>query len=243
MGQKLTHKTSFWVILYWAACLLAMTVQMASVSIIGSFANSLPPKVYELLNHTTDLAIPQFAALWIVVSAAYIGVDRAKFAVETSQLQAGQANYGEPQKSRRIIILSGILLLASIAFEAMKDGSNVNYSVGNFAVAFGTSVSLYVAGMKSISLTQSINGLTDLNDDGAIDEKDVKIYEDNAAKAGAKSGAVVEATKLNEDEQAMADFNEKLKTPEAQEAQTAIKKVLTTAVKQEIDEIKNKGDK
>jgi hypothetical protein len=178
MKEKFYWKTSFWIYLYFFVTLIIIALQMAACWVYGSelLSNFLKThfKFAELINVGLDLPIKEFLTLWVGIVSAYVGIDRAQFTLESSQLESGEANYGDPSKLRKVILLCGILLAATIVGEILKDGSGAEFGVSQAAVAFGTTIMLYVAGQKAISMAK-VAGPGDLNNDGVVDEEDEKI--------------------------------------------------------------------
>ena len=85
-------------------------------------------KIAEFINAGLNLPISEFLTLWIGIVSAYVGIDRAQFAYESSMMESGRADYGDPQKLRRVILLCGVLLLACICGEVLKDGSGADFA-------------------------------------------------------------------------------------------------------------------
>lgn len=177
--DKLYWKTGFWVNLYFVVTLIVISLQICACWVYSS--ESLQKllaehiKFAEFINAGLNLPITEFLTLWIGIVSAYIGIDRAQFAYESTRLISGEADYGDPGKLRRTIVLCGVLLFATIAGETLKDGSGADFAVSQAAIAFGTSIMLYIAGQKAISMAKVTNGPGDLNGDGVVDEKDEEI--------------------------------------------------------------------
>ena len=132
-------------------------------------------KFAEFINTGLNLPIEEFLTLWVGIVSAYVGIDRAQFVYESATLESGQADYGDPAKLRKVILLCGLLLIATILGEALKDGSGAEFGVSQAAIAFGTTIMLYIAGQKAISIAKVTNGPGDLNGDGVVDKKDEEI--------------------------------------------------------------------
>lgn len=177
--ERFYWKTSFWIGLYFAVTLLIIALQMAACWVYSSELLSEYLKAHikfaEIINVGLELPITEFLTLWVGIVSVYVGIDRAQFTLESSHLCSGEADYGDPSKLRKVILLCGILLLASIAGETLKDGSGADFGVSQAAIAFGTTIMLYIAGQKAISMAKVANGPGDLNGDGKVDEEDEKI--------------------------------------------------------------------
>ena len=179
MKEKFYWKTSFWIGLYFFVTLLIMALQMVAcwVSSSETLAAYLQKhiKFAEFINAGLNLPIPEFLTLWVGIVSVYVGIDRAQFTLESTMMSSGEANYGDPSKLRKVILLCGILLAASICGEVLKDGSGAEFGISQAAVAFGTTIMLYIAGQKAISVAKVANGPGDLNNDGVADEEDEAI--------------------------------------------------------------------
>lgn len=137
--QPLVYKTSFMVYFYMIIMIIAMITQFFMAI------------VYESEPHI-DLPISAFSYFWIVICAAYIGVDRCFFSIKSTKDIT--ADIGDPSKLRRLIFLSGLVLLMSVFFSFI---TGANFEVGSFATAFGTNVALYVSGQKVVQVCGEIN--------------------------------------------------------------------------------------
>lgn len=179
MKEKFYWKTSFWIGLYFFVTLIVIGLQMVACWVYSSGAlteylqNHV--KFAEFINAGLNLPIPEFLTLWVGIVSVYVGIDRAQFTLESTHMVSGEADYGDPSKLRKVILLCGILLAATIIGETLKDGSGAEFGVSQAAVAFGTTIMLYVAGQKAISMAKVANGPGDLNGDGIVDEKDEEI--------------------------------------------------------------------
>ncbi len=177
--ERFYWKTSFWVLLYFLVTLLIIALQIAACWVYSSELLSDYLKAHikfaEFINAGLELPITEFLTLWVGIVSVYVGIDRAQFTIESAQMSTGEADYGDPSKLRKVILLCGIILLASIAGETLKDGSGADFGVSQAAIAFGTTIMLYIAGQKAISIAKITNGPGDLNGDGQVDEEDEKI--------------------------------------------------------------------
>ena len=179
MKEKFYWKTSFWIGLYFFVTLIVIGLQMVACWVYSSGALTKylqnHVKFAEFINAGLNLPIPEFLTLWVGIVSVYVGIDRAQFTLESTHMVSGEADYGDPSKLRKVILLCGILLAATIIGETLKDGSGAEFGVSQAAVAFGTTIMLYVAGQKAISMAKVANGPGDLNGDGIVDEKDEAI--------------------------------------------------------------------
>ena len=179
MKEKFYWKTSFWIGLYFFVTLIVIGLQMVACWVYSSEAlteylqNHV--KFAEFINAGLNLPIPEFLTLWVGIVSVYVGIDRAQFTLESTHMVSGEADYGDPSKLRKVILLCGILLVATIIGETLKDGSGAEFGVSQAAVAFGTTIMLYVAGQKASSMAKVANGPGDVNGDGIVDEKDEAI--------------------------------------------------------------------
>jgi hypothetical protein len=179
MKERFYWKTSFWIGLYFFVTLVVIGLQMAACWVYSSEAlvEYLQENIRlaEFINTGLNLPITEFLTLWVGIVSVYVGIDRAQFTLESTHMISGEADYGDPSKLRKVILLCGVLLTATIIGETLKDGSGAEFGVSQAAVAFGTTIMLYVAGQKAISMAKVANGPGDLNGDGTVDKKDEEI--------------------------------------------------------------------
>lgn len=124
----------------------------------------------DFINGNLVLPMEQVSWFWTAISAAYIGVDRVSYFVKSANEPAGQTDVGDPATLRRIILISGLLLLEAVVCNGFVDA---DFQLSAFFTAFGTSVLLYVGGQKAIKTVKYVDGKLDANGDGIPDEEQV----------------------------------------------------------------------
>lgn len=158
------------VITYAVITALAMLLQLA-LSLCLKFDWKTTNIVFaDFINGNLVLPMEQVSWFWTAISAAYIGVDRVSYFVKTASEPAGQTDVGDPATLRRIILISGLLLLEAVVCNGFADA---DFQLSAFFTAFGTSVLLYVGGQKAIKTVKYVDGKLDANGDGIPDEEQV----------------------------------------------------------------------
>lgn len=110
-----------------------------------------------LINTDFSLPIEIMATFWVAVSSAYVGVDRAIFtahAATTSYVDSNkELDKGSGSRNLHVILQSLILFGCAVLlnFVFKKD-----LALSQFFVALGSSITLYVAGTKSISVANEL---------------------------------------------------------------------------------------
>ena len=177
----ITFATSFMVIAFAVVLAVSMIVQ-AVLNYLPSIAEiTHKPWLVKFLNNDLEMPITELSFLWISIVAAYVGIDRAAYAAKTFTLSYGEQDVGDPQTIRRIILISGLLYLEAVILNSIVKG---DYSLGNLATAFGSTVLLYVAGQKVTKIGQFHDGEKDhdeveeetyaQNDDDSDDDENLR---------------------------------------------------------------------
>lgn len=174
--KSIFWKTSTWVVIYAIVAFLAMAFQSA-ICLVMKYNFQYKGVVFsDFLNGSLALPISNIGWLWCSICAAYCGVDRACFTIKTANLEAGKMDIGNPAKIRMVIILAGLLAM----FACMANGFvDAEFDLNAWSSAFGSSVLLYVAGMKACHATQFVNGKLDSDGDGIADEDQARDQEGN----------------------------------------------------------------
>lgn len=107
----------------------------------------------KLLNLKVEVPMEMLSRCWVAISAAYIGVDRASYAIKTSTESYGMAEFGDPSTNRRIILLNGIILFAAFICNLSVDA---DFQLPSLTCSFGSSITLYCAGQKAIKCTKYV---------------------------------------------------------------------------------------
>lgn len=191
--ERFWWKTSFMVFVY-AVSLITMMFIQDIIYIIGNYSEALQyVKVngflFNVLNGQIRLPISSLSHLWVAVCSAYIGVDRAAYAIKSSKMKRGKTDIGDPATLRKIIFVSGLVLLFGCVSNCFVD---YDFELNSLASAFGSSILLYIAGQKAIKSVKYTDG--DLNGNGIPDNE-----ENN------ESETEVEADELTKDTEALKD--------------------------------------
>src|SRR5574344_39362 len=226
MKKNVWWKTESFVFAYAFLCLIAIVIQGVScyVSSIPNLETIIGKFWYEAINHSTDMEINAWSILWTAISCAYVGIDRSRCCIDSFKTTDGSASYGDPARLRKVILVSGILLMAAMACQTLKDGSNMDFAISGWVTAFGGDIAFYVAGMQAIKLTNSLNANKDLNGDGVVSPEEEAIAE--KLEKSDSSTPYAGAVNLTDEEETMAKLKEALKTPEAEESKIIISKIL-----------------
>lgn len=179
--QKFWWKTSFMVFIY-ALVLLSMMFLQDIIYIIGNYSEALEHLnsesfLFKILNGQVALPISALSFIWVGVCAAYIGVDRAAYAIKSSKMVSGETDVGDPATIRKIILISGLVLLFGCISNCFID---YDFELNSLASAFGSSVLLYIAGQKAIKSVKYVDG--DLDGDGIPDDMQETEYSDQLSE-------------------------------------------------------------
>lgn len=163
------YKTSFWVFFYAGVLALAMSLQVffaacAKFELLKDHIFIVP-----YLNGSFTMPLSVMAWIWVAICSAYIGIDRASYTVKTMCELAGQMDVGNPDTLRLIIAVSGVLFAWATAANMVVDA---DFALDAYATGFGTSIAMYIAGMKAIKSVKYVNGSIDQNNDGIPDEEE-----------------------------------------------------------------------
>ena len=160
-------KTSTWVFVYSIACFITMVLQ-ALIALCIKYNFTFKNIVFsDLINGSLMLPISNMGWLWCSICAVYAGVDRASYAIKTSQLESGKLDIGDPKSLRKIIIIAGVLFFIAVICNGFADA---DFDLNSWSSAFGSSILLYVGGMKAIKSVKYVNGKLDSDNDGIADE-------------------------------------------------------------------------
>lgn len=161
------YKTSFIVVFYAVVTSILMVIQLA-LHLCPKFNWSTTNPIFrDFINGNLELPMQTISWFWMAISAAYIGVDRAAYAIKTANTKIGQADMGDPATIRHIIFISGLLALEALICNGLVEA---DFQLDAFFTAFGTSCTFYVAGQKAIKSVKYIDGKLDANGDGIPDE-------------------------------------------------------------------------
>lgn len=187
------YKTSFFVRLY--AIILAVVLILQALIILvqnSEFADLLRMDLQkgvllDFLNGSLVFPIETMTNFWVAISCAYIGVDRASYFIKTSNCESGQTDFGDPSSNRKIILWSGLLYGVAVLCNMFVDAE---FSLTQFAAAFGSSIMLYVAGQKGIKCVKYVDGRLDLNNNGIPDNEEVPQDEEATEQSAEEEVAI-----------------------------------------------------
>lgn len=149
---KASWKTSFMVFLYaWIllSSLILQTVLLLGIQYGWCWA--------QYVNANFRFPINNMTLLWTIISASYIGVDRAAYCVRSAEMAVGQSDVGNPRTLRLVIGLSILFFVVAVAGNILVDA---DYDLTTLSTAIGTSISLYIAGQKAITLCKNVGTKT-----------------------------------------------------------------------------------
>lgn len=165
----------------------------------------------KFVNGELALPIGVLATMWIALVTAYVGADRAGAFIHSQKLEYLQRDVGNPRKLRMIILASGLLFAWGVTLSTLVD---FDFALAQFATAFGSTCTLYVAGQKAISAARYTEGHHSYTKDGKVDDNHNGIPdEEEAVTAKFESAA-----------QAMTNFTSGV-SPNPEEAVNAVRSV------------------
>ena len=194
MDKKLKEKTkkakSFfwsthnWVVLYTIGymaltvfyCLPRLILQLVNESTAASLVKWLGPTA------TADIPLQIFSWGLVAIVAGYSGIDRASLAVKSSLMEVGACDMGNPEQTRKSIILLGLVFIENVilnfVFGVDITIDNITYSgiklpLEGVSSALVATVVAYVLGNKSIRLTQQLDKTKETED--WADEKESRV--------------------------------------------------------------------
>lgn len=157
MNEKkpIYYSTSFFPTLFAGIMALLIILQFfLGVIADGVLSEEITSKFFiKLVNSNFQLPMQEFAYSWVAISAAYIGVDRASYFVKSTTESKGSAEFGDPSTNRRVILLSGLLFGLALICNLYVDK---DFQLTSLATSFGSSITLYCAGQKSIKIAKYI---------------------------------------------------------------------------------------
>lgn len=186
MNKKVSifWKTSTWVFIYSIACLFVMLFQ-AFIALCLKFNISIKNIIFaDFLNGNLVLPISNMGWLWCSICAVYCGADRASYAIKSSKMTSGKIDVGDPESLRKIIIIAGVLFFIAIVCNGFADA---DFDLNAWSSAFGSSVLLYIAGMKTIKSVKYVDGKMDSDGDGIADEDQARDENGNLIKGQQKT--------------------------------------------------------
>lgn len=164
--ESIFWRTSTWVSVYALSCFIAMVLQ-ALICLCIKFNFTVNSIILaDFINGSLTLPISNMGWIWCSICAVYCGADRASYCIKTSKMVSGKIDVGEPKNLRRIIIHACILFIIAIICNGFVDAE---FDLNAWSSAFGSSILLYVGGMKAIKSVKYSDGKLSLNDD--IEEK------------------------------------------------------------------------
>ena len=149
--KKWSWATSSMVIIYAVVFFLVMGAQF-TIDMLAKYEIQFHGKLLtSFINGDIAMPINTMAVVWVALCAAYCGVDRASYLVKSTSESVGTCDLGNPAMLRFIILIAGLLFLASLVFNGF---SSCNYELSLMASAWGSAIVLYVAGQKGIKMAK-----------------------------------------------------------------------------------------
>lgn len=177
-------RTSTWVVIYSFCCLIIMVLQ-ALICLCLKFNIKVDKIIFaDFINGNLTLPISNMGWIWCSICAVYCGADRASYAIKTSKMTSGKLDVGDPESLRRIIVLAGMLFAVAIICNGAVDAE---FDLNAWSSAFGSSILLYVGGMKAIKSVKYVNGKLDSDEDGIADEDQARDGDGNLIKGQHKT--------------------------------------------------------
>jgi hypothetical protein len=185
----------------------------------------------KFFNLNLQMPVSAMAYIWVGISSAYVGIDRVAYAVKSSTLEYGKTDVGSPQTLRKVILISGLLLLQGIIFNSVVD---YDFDLPELASAFGTTVLLYIAGQKAVKITKYAGSGPD-----ATPEQLQEAQNEKNVDEGKSDVPFATSVKAKTEDEIVADrISDALATPESKEA----KKVVIDVLKEDVQKIKEAKD-
>lgn len=120
------------------------------------------------LNENFKLPMDVITTFWAACCAAYVGVDRAAFTIQTFINKEGTHINGEPEHLKQVIIESFIVYSIGVLLNVFF---NADFALSPLFTAFGSSLVLYIGGSKAITGVKGISKHDDLDQDGINDSE------------------------------------------------------------------------
>lgn len=165
--KSIFWRTSTWVYIYAMTAFISMSFQAAIYIAVKYNLQYNGIMFGEILNSNLTMPISNIGWLWCSICAVFCGADRASFAIKTAHLESGKMDIGDPSQLRKIIVVAGFLALFACFCNGFVDAE---FDLNAWSSAFGSSVLLYVGGMKACKSVQYVNGKLDSDGDGIADE-------------------------------------------------------------------------
>lgn len=147
------------IVLLFGILINVMMVLHCLVPFIGYILTSYgyTNRFIQFINTEFSLPIEIMATFWVAVSSAYVGVDRAIFAAHAATTAYVESNKeldkGSSSRNLHVILQSLVLFLFAVLLNFVF---NKDLALSQFFIALGSSITLYVAGTKSISVANEL---------------------------------------------------------------------------------------
>lgn len=166
--KSIFRKTSTWVFVYAIAALVSMLFQAFIAACIKFDIHFHGTALSSLVNGNFQMPMSNIGWMWCSLCAVYCGVDRAAYTIRSSQLESGKIDVGDPNMLRRVIVVAGLLAFVACLCNGFVEA---DFDLNSWSSAFGSSVVLYVGGMKATKMVQYVDGKIDSDGDGIADEE------------------------------------------------------------------------
>lgn len=168
--KKKVYSTSFWITAY-AVFYMILTVIACIPRLIVMFAdpnwviNTISPDFYNVV------PLEVFAWGMLICYSGYCGIDRSVFAVKSSFMEMGSADYGDPKKLRKVIYLVFAVFCETLILDlffgmdysmVLEDETVLTYPgikipLTQIGSTLASCFTCYVIGNKSIRVTQQVD--------------------------------------------------------------------------------------
>lgn len=190
MKDKIKKAKSFfwsthnWVVLYTIGymaltllyCLPRLILQLVKPETAANLVKWLGPTA------TENIPLQIFSWGLLAIVAGYSGIDRASLAVKSSLMEVGACDMGNPEQTRKSIILLGLVFVENVILNFVFGVdiviNNITYSgiklpLEGVSSALVATIVAYVLGNKSIRLTQQLDKTKETED--WADEKENRV--------------------------------------------------------------------
>lgn len=168
--KKKSFSTSAWITTY-AAFYMVLTVIACIPRLVVMFADPVWVTTHISPDFYDVIPLEVFAWGMLIAFSGYCGIDRSVFAVKTSFMEMGTADFGSPKKLRKVIYLVFAIfcetLLLNLFFGidytlVLNDETSIVYPgikipLTQIGSTLASCFTCYVLGNKSIRITQQMD--------------------------------------------------------------------------------------
>jgi hypothetical protein len=179
--EKLLSGSCVFVMLYGFFIIISLFLQ-ALIPFLNQFPE-IAAAVPFLFNSNFELPMDVLTSFWAAISAAYVGADRAMYALDG--LKNGNEIHAFDSDKRtqmiQILIISFVIYSVAVLLNVLFDA---NFALSPLATSLGASVLCFVVGNKAISGMQKLSPEEDTDGDGVRDSEQVADKMLDALKSG-----------------------------------------------------------